>query len=58
MRRMCAHRLLLVARSICSSKAVLAEVDHQLIMLGGCCRVGRNGGSESVPAEGDDEMRY
>lgn len=30
----CAYRLLLVAFSICSSKAVLAEDDHQLIILG------------------------
>jgi hypothetical protein len=28
------YRLLLVAFSICSSSAVLAEDDHQLIMLG------------------------
>lgn len=27
------HKLLLVAFSICSSKAVLAEDDHQLIIL-------------------------
>jgi hypothetical protein len=31
------YRLLLVAFSICSSSAVLAEDDHQLIMLGGLC---------------------
>lgn len=31
------YRLLLVAFSICSSSAVLAEDDHQLIMLGRLC---------------------
>lgn len=32
-----AHKLLLVAFSICSSRAVLAEVDHQLIMAMADC---------------------
>lgn len=30
-----AYKLLLVALSICSSRAVLADEDHQLIMTGG-----------------------
>lgn len=32
------YRLLLVAFSICSSSAVLAEDDHQLIMMGRALR--------------------
>lgn len=34
--RLGSHKLLLVALSICSSKAELAEDDHQPIMISGC----------------------
>lgn len=38
------YRLLLVAFSICSSSAVLAEDDHQLIMMGRAASLGRRQG--------------
>lgn len=58
--RAISSKLLLVAFTICSSKAVLAEDDHQLIMVGNGRRLigrGRRGRGQLATEEAGDDLR-